>query len=98
MLRWMRKLKKRKRKTKMLLRSPVKRRATDNENNIYELTVIADDGELRASVTFTITVEDSPDIPAKGSRSFTINENTVNTVVEKRKTTPTLTPSTLKDC
>ena len=53
---------------------------TNNENNIYELTITASDGELTSSVTSTITVTDSPDIPATGSRSFTINENTVNTV------------------
>ena len=66
---------------------PCEETGTDNENNIYELTVIADDGELSASITFTITVEDSPDIPAKGSRSFTINENTVNTVSRTRART-----------
>ena len=59
---------------------PAEDAGTDNENNIYELTVKASDGELSSSVTLTITVTDSPDIPAKGSRSFTINENTGNTV------------------
>ena len=59
---------------------PAEDAGTDNENNIYELTVKASDGERSTSVTMTIMVTDSPDIPATGSRSFTINENTGNTV------------------
>ena len=59
---------------------PCEETGDDNENNIYELSVVASDGELTESVPFTITVEDSPDIPATGSRSFKINENKENTV------------------
>ena len=50
-------------------------------DNIYELTIKASDGEFSATHDMTITVTDSPDVPSSGSRSFTINENTKNTVV-----------------
>ena len=62
------------------LMKPCEETGDDNENNIYDLTIRASDGELSATRTLQVTVEDSPDIPSKGSRSFTINENTINTV------------------
>ena len=59
---------------------PCEEAGENNANNIYDLTIRASDGELSATRTLQVTVEDSPDIPSKGSRSFTINENTTNTV------------------
>ena len=59
---------------------PAEDAGTDNEKNIYELTITATDGETPITHTFTVTITDSPDVPASGSRSFTINENTPNTV------------------
>ena len=62
---------------------PCEETGTDNENNIYVLTVNAYDGELNAAPrTFTITVTDSLDIPATGSRFFIIDENSDNMVEE----------------
>ena len=57
---------------------PAEEAGDDNENNIFELTITATDGEHTATHTFTVTVTDSPDVPATGSRAFTIDENTVN--------------------
>ena len=48
--------------------------------NIYAMTVTASDGESTDDHDFTITVTDSPELPAVGSREFTIDENTTNTV------------------
>ena len=57
---------------------PAEEAGDDNENNIFELTITATDGEHTVMHTFTVTITDSPDVPATGSRAFTIDENTGN--------------------
>ena len=57
---------------------PAEEAGEDNENNIYELRIKASDDETDIYWDFTVTVMDSPNVPASGSRSFIINENMIN--------------------